>query len=99
MHLFLDILREWEAILAPDSGILAGRVPLVAGVEVMISCFGLPNMVVFVPVEGRACVHESVKGNKIAHGGHSVVENDVHIPPMYFGYQIPPVLNRAVMAI
>lgn len=65
----------------------------------MISCLGLPQIVVLMEVEGCTGIHKSIKGNKISHCSHGIVEDDVHVSAMYLGYEVAPILYGTVMTI
>lgn len=74
IHLIQDVLRQWEPILAPDSGILTRVVPLITRLKIVIPSLCLPYVVVFLEIEWCAGIHEPIKGDEITHGSHGIVK-------------------------
>jgi len=85
-------------MLIPKPGILAlDRV--VAKRKIPISPWRLPDGVVLLEAEGRGGVEVPLEADEVTHGGHGVLEDDVHAPPVDFVDGTAPFRNVSEMGI
>ena len=50
-------------------------------------------------VEGRGSVDKPIEGDKVSHGSHSIIEDNIHSPAVYLRNEVAPVIYCTMVTV